>query len=275
MKKDPQPQPEPAPKPEPKSTWMDMTPEMAEFYLTFNIEHNRPVNSSHVDFLASEMASGRFKVNGDTIRVDWDGRLIDGQHRLRAIVKSGVTIHMLVVENLEPEAFVTIDIGGRARGCKDVLAINGELSAGQLSTTLYAVYRYEHRDYPAMVCKPSTQELLALLEAHPCLREISKRANHPGFLRGAPGSLLLFYGQPHEEFLSYFWGAVNRGVGLKLDTGAYWLRERFIRQKTQTGKMSTAVTLALTTKAFNADVKKKPVRTLSWRADEAFPRFVS
>lgn len=260
-----------------KAKWYDIGPSDADVFLNFNTEHNRPVDENHVVFLSNEMLFGRFIVNGDAIRIDREGRLIDGQHRLRAIIKSGVTMRMLVVENLEPEAFETIDQGGKARSVRDVLAINKERSVKGLATALSAIWRYEKYDFPAMSKKVSTRELLMVLEEYPELRDIAARSctvTGATFLRGVPGTLLLFYGRNHPELLEQFWMGLQKGIDVHPNTGCYWLRERLIRMKTSAAVLKTPVLVALTIKAWNADVQQKEVRQLLWRSDEPFPRFV-
>lgn len=56
-------------------------------YLQYNT-NNRPIRQSHVDHLADEMLSGRWKFNGESIIFDDQGVLRNGQHRLTAILKA-------------------------------------------------------------------------------------------------------------------------------------------------------------------------------------------
>ena len=50
------------------------------------------------------MGSGNGQTSGLSIQFDWDGRMIDGQHRCEAGIESGVTIRMLVVKGLDPRS---------------------------------------------------------------------------------------------------------------------------------------------------------------------------
>ena len=84
-----------------------MTPELAKAYLDLNTR-NRSISQNHVRFLSREMQAGRWKLNGDTICLS-KTRLIDGQHRLLAIIDSGMAFPMLVIEELEDEVFDTKD----------------------------------------------------------------------------------------------------------------------------------------------------------------------
>lgn len=103
-----------------------VTPEVAARYL----ERTRPIDQrqrsvSTVSKYARAMLDGRFDAqNGETIKFDTTGSLVDGQHRLAAIVKSGVTLTLSVIRNLSPEAKFTMD-SGKGRTKKDILKYSG------------------------------------------------------------------------------------------------------------------------------------------------------
>jgi hypothetical protein len=74
--------------------------------------------------LADYMGQSEFEINGDTIRFDSHGTLIDGQHRLAAIVASNEGQVLLVVEGLDPTVFGTID-QGKPRTVANIIASTG------------------------------------------------------------------------------------------------------------------------------------------------------
>lgn len=89
-----------------------ITPDVAAAMLERNMETNRSVRTTYVHQLAHEMEQGRFvSGNGQTIVVTKDGVLIDGQHRLHAIVESGRTYEFPVATVDSANAFKTIDVG--------------------------------------------------------------------------------------------------------------------------------------------------------------------
>jgi hypothetical protein len=98
-----------------------ISPDYASFLLEGNTR-NRKISRTHVKALASAMTDGRFKYNGDTLKVDRNGNLVDGQHRLEAIIESGTTQMMSVVSGLDPEVFHTID-QGKKRNTGDLLSV--------------------------------------------------------------------------------------------------------------------------------------------------------
>lgn len=92
-------------------TKQKITPEIAAQLLKTNIERNRAINVSRVFMYEHDMLSGKWVENGETIKIDKEGRLIDGQHRLKAIERSGVTLWLWVARGVSPESFETVDVG--------------------------------------------------------------------------------------------------------------------------------------------------------------------
>lgn len=72
---------------------------------------NRAVSQHTVDRYAKAMEDGKWALNGESVIVGRDGRLVDGQHRLWAVIQSGCTVDMLVVRGVDQESFETCDQG--------------------------------------------------------------------------------------------------------------------------------------------------------------------
>ena len=64
---------------------------------------NRSVAQRYVEAFARDMRAGEWTLNGETIKFDVQGRLVDGQHRLWAVVQADVTVEMDVARDV-PEA---------------------------------------------------------------------------------------------------------------------------------------------------------------------------
>ena len=89
-----------------------ITPAMADEIIKEKGGDNyRGLRGSASRLYGNEMKEGRWMFNGDVIRFDWNGKLIDGQHRLEAIKKSGIPQDFIIVKGLNPECVQTIDIG--------------------------------------------------------------------------------------------------------------------------------------------------------------------
>lgn len=100
-----------------------VTPERAELWLARNRD-NRNLRRSRVASLARDMAGGRWQLNGDAIRFSRSGVLVDGQHRLAAVIESQCTIESLVIRGVDDEARFTIDVGA-PRTAADGLRFQG------------------------------------------------------------------------------------------------------------------------------------------------------
>lgn len=94
----------------PESTWETITPEVATRWLEKNVG-NRSINATHVKKLASEITRGAFKLTHQGIAFDINGMLIDGQHRLSAIVLANTPVFTQVTRGLPVNAREAIDIG--------------------------------------------------------------------------------------------------------------------------------------------------------------------
>jgi hypothetical protein len=94
-----------------------ITPEQAKKWLEKNNGGgigNRKISQRQLNFLTESILRGQWFLNGETIKIGKDGSVIDGQHRLMAIVKANRAIESLVVFDCDSEAYNTID-KGRAR----------------------------------------------------------------------------------------------------------------------------------------------------------------
>lgn len=104
--------------------------ETAAEYLSHN-RSNRPVSESHVRRLANDMVEGRWRLSTDAIGFDTTDRLVNGQHRLRALVlaaeqavEAEVELPFLVATGLPEDSYPVLD-QGRLRGVAAVLHAEG------------------------------------------------------------------------------------------------------------------------------------------------------
>lgn len=144
---------------EPSASIRKVTPEMAATWLAANT-HNRKLRDTLVDRYAREMAAGRWMVNGEAIQISRSGVLINGQHRLAAIVESGTTQQMLVVTNIEGEAQATVDTGAK-RSVGDVLNLAGYAEPKNLASIVK--FGLEVANYPKLA-RPTPGEIQAAVE---------------------------------------------------------------------------------------------------------------
>ena len=101
-------------------TYEIITPEKASDLLETNTE-NRKISKGTVEAYANDMLAGNWDESvGVAISIDKDGVLRDGQHRLSAIVQSGVSIRMWVCRNVSNDGIYD---NNRKRSNSDQISI--------------------------------------------------------------------------------------------------------------------------------------------------------
>lgn len=110
-----------------------ITPSVAKAYLEKNIANYRRIDKYRVACYAKEMANGTWQNNGEAIKFGKDGQLLDGQHRLTAIIRSGACVGMYVIRDVDATLFdcirprttaQTAKASGLSGACVDTQAIS-------------------------------------------------------------------------------------------------------------------------------------------------------
>jgi hypothetical protein len=105
------------------TTWTTVTPDVATGLLERNTI-NRPLRQGWVEILKGIMLRGEWYKTHEGIAITTEGDVVDGQHRLWAVVESGVTVAMLISRGVSREARLVIDSGLR-RTLHDALRLTG------------------------------------------------------------------------------------------------------------------------------------------------------
>jgi hypothetical protein len=119
----------------------NITPQVAEALLSRNTM-NRPLARHTVERYAADMKAGRWQVNGEDLLIADDGTLLNGQHRLRAVIMAGVAVPFGVKRGLPRGTFVTLD-AGRVRRASDVLALTGVQHANTVAAAAKIALLFE------------------------------------------------------------------------------------------------------------------------------------
>lgn len=121
---------------------VDLSPDMCMDVLKLNdTSRNRYLDEGRIEDYTGDMKTDNFPVNGDTICVDWNYNLVDGQHRLWAGWESGKTLPAIIVTGLDPKVIAYKDIG-KNRSAHDIVVINqfganGTAMAAAIKNILY------------------------------------------------------------------------------------------------------------------------------------------
>jgi hypothetical protein len=144
-----------------------VTPTRAAQFLQANRRH-RPVILAYVEALVSDMRAGSWTLNPQPICFGADGRLLNGQHRLLAIIQSGATIELPIIRGLPDAAFDTYDLQARQGSIlADLLPGFGD--GALLASMANLLWRHECTPMRSRPLKASAAELCDVLAAHPRL----------------------------------------------------------------------------------------------------------
>ena len=116
------------------------------------------------------MRAGDWAINGQTIKISKSGRLLDGQHRCAAAIKSGREFDAIVVEGLDEDVFDTFDLGAK-RAIADILIDRREQNTSTLAATLRQLWLLNNGLLQHRAVTSTVSELLDTLETHPGTRE--------------------------------------------------------------------------------------------------------
>lgn len=248
---------------------------------------NRTVSDGHVKWLADQMKDGKWSLNGEAIIIDDEGQIVDGQHRLWAVIESGVTIESLVTRGVDRKGFATIDTG-TARTAGNVLAICGKKDANALGAALSLIHRHEvgQMFVHGKGAGFTTATGLSILRRHPEIEEsvdfVTKHSKNVT-LKKIPRSAFIFLhyrfsAHAKEKAVEFF-----EQVGdVRFDTAGTitrTLRDWLLKRDAVGGGIKTLELCAIVVKAWRSFLEKRPVsrQTLQWKRSgqypEDFPKF--
>ena len=92
---------------------------MAQQYVTEGVPNRNP-SGNNLKHIKNAINRGYWVFTGETIHLSDKGKLMNGQHRFKALMQTGEAARFLFVEGIPERAFPFIDQGSKKR-LKDVL----------------------------------------------------------------------------------------------------------------------------------------------------------
>jgi hypothetical protein len=213
---------------------MRVTPAMAEKWLKKNHPENRRISPDRVTSLANDMLAGGWKLTHQGICFDAGGFVIDGQHRLSAIVQSRTAVDMVVATNHEGQLSDPID-RHRLRSLSFLTSLNTrQLAAAKV---LIGLSQGFENNVPL-----TTSGALETFELYRPGYEKLKAAKPDKFLGGVLAALI--YAVPvDEEKVVDFAMKVSTGEMIKKGDPAFalrsWITSNTSRQRGWEAAMAT------------------------------------
>jgi len=259
-----------------------MTPALAIKLLQANVM-NRLLSPRRVNSLAHAMASGNWRNDGNPIKMGSDGRLIDGQHRLAAVIQSGASVTMLLATEVDPLVRMTVDTG-RSRSFRDYLRMEDVRQASDVAAAVRLVFTYRDGTLQGSEWQAQSIGIEDLWKLYQSERdEFTAAVSAAGMLRkqselhmprSALGACAFLFAEVAEDWLQEFFAELRHNatpsngpmILLRLTASDSWKR-RMVSQK---------MAMAFMIKAWNIYVRgDDKTQVLAWKNSgtgrEVFP----
>ena len=257
-------------------------------WLENNNMKNRFVQQKTVHKYARRMLAGKWATTGETIKFDFNGHLIDGQHRLWGFLETGLDeMEVLIMQGVPPEAQIHIDTPA-PRTPAHTLQMNGIPDGRLLAASIKLVTAYEAGLAPGVNqwrFAPDNEDVLVEANARPELcASADFVATDPGFKQlGKPSAKVFTHyvtTQLNRVVAKSFWRRLLEadydGPGDPIQR----LRERLLISKaTRQGAPGITATCAMIFKAWNAHIRGRTIGPLHWSQNgerpEKFPKAIA
>lgn len=256
-----------------------VTPEMAMRLLDAN-KLNRPLTSGHAERIAQQIISGKWRFNGDTIKISEAGDVLDGQHRLYAIIESKIPVDTIIVYGIERDAFATIDTIRKPRSLGDTVALSGNARhRSVIGGALAWLIRWQRaclETYKAPKHRVENSDVESALKDNPgIVRAVERACTVRSVANPALMGFLFYIVTNRDEALAdRMMNTLADPSGVGVNDPFFRLRHYFITDHHK--KKDALMSIAITIKAINAAADGKKVQVLNWRhqgkSPEAFPK---
>ena len=256
-----------------KTTIENITPKLAQEYLQkVDVAHQRKLIVSRAQSFAREMTAGHWFLNHQGIAFDEQGRLIDGQHRLKAIELCGITLQMLVTRGIATEmvngvrlfAIDTIDVGYKRQTGEQLALRHGVENANRVAAATRAVLLWA-----TGIPKNTTSVALEILSIYPSIKKLSsggKSKTLPGCIVGCFAVALKAFPELFDSFVDPY----ISGANLKKGSQALLLRNVILNTPIGGGSV-TSRCINLCFYALKAAALREDIKTV--RNNESGARF--
>jgi hypothetical protein len=250
-----------------------ISPCLARELIEANTENQRSVARGNLAKIEKTLLNDSFALNGESIIVSDTGRLLNGQHRLLAVVNTRIGIWSVLVKNVPDEYFATID-SGKSRTFNDVCKIAGHDRTHHLATSAQLLAEYLLGESRVASGIPlSHADLASTLEAAPRLSDSVMFVMRTKGIAASRGAWLHYILSERlgRDAVDPFFEKLGHGQMLQSGDPIYQLRCRLIADKSSRSKLPRRELLALLVKAWNAHIDGRSIKQLKWLSTESFP----
>jgi len=273
-----------------KAKMMVITPERAAKWLEAG-EPNRKIKDAQLRRLVGVINRGEWdENNGETIKISPDGGVVDGQHRLWAIIETNKSVRALVAFNVPSDSFDTIDTGV-GRSALDAIVVDGRRTGKEQKYSAYLaasaklLYKLKQAGRIDRMLrsggnmKVENKHVLKIVNDNPELAESTRFVGSLPHVKGIHKSIMIFlhslFNKKHSDKAQRFFEKLYSGEDLSKGSPILALRNKLIslqgHRGAKNGHPFNKFVMAITIKAWNAYRQNRSAKILSWGAEEAPP----
>lgn len=250
---------------EPFSEIATITPSIAKHILERN-DDNRSLKDGLVRQIATDIASGLWQLNGESIIIAKDGSLNDGQHRLSAVVESGKPIQTVIMFGVSRASRDTVDMGS-ARSVGDIIGMHGGKYATTAASVSQLLMMFRRGAYSigdggrgTVSRRPTKQEILAYYARHgkEIDKSVARTINDKFFKKTGPTSWPVAYAilsRINPDAAELFFTRAASGENLSRGDAILTMRGHFLEHP---ARIRSWERLELIIRYWNAWRKRKP-----------------
>jgi hypothetical protein len=256
-----------------------ITPKMAKAMLDANTNNRRPKMPIVLRY-ANDMLKGLWKTNtAEFIKISQSGRILDGQHRLMAVVKSNIAIKFQVARGLEDNIFDVLDTG-TARNASDVFKIAGVKHDNSIpsiiatynkikSGKMYNIQKHDRLNNSELLNQYYDNEIF--------WQDVAKKtyAWYVSFAKllqpSIIGGFYAYFYELNQDKATTFFSELSTGINVSNNV-IHLLRNKLMQDKVALRKMQPILRYAFIIKTWNCYVSGKSLNVLKYDTQrDSFP----
>lgn len=255
--------------------WIFLSPAAAKDWLARNV-NIRKMNERRAKKYARDILKDQWNPNGESMKFDRHGNMIDGQTRCRAVELANKGIWTLVVKGVETTTNVDT---GKSRTLSQILASLGHQSSAALAGAINYFYSYEQTQgfgRGGSIEAATYTDSLLFLETQPELLESLRHTMKTRTLFGRwslhAALHYIFRMKTDKEFADKFYSELIEGFNMTAYSPLYHLREKLISAYRSESRLKPDPMAGMVIKAWNYWLDNRSIKVFKYNyANDGVP----
>ena len=248
-----------------------ITPSIAKKYLEQNVNNRRYSQPVLLRYTA-DMINNKWKQDtGECIKISKTGRILDGQHRLKAVILSNCSLYFYVAHNIDDNVFDVLDTG-KSRNSSDCFYVAGIKASNTIPSMIsyYNLLKDNKKEGVQINQKSTNSNLLEQYYKDELFWDNIARSSNSWYIAFAkilkPSMIGGFYAHFYKLNSNKAEAFMNQlCTGSEISNSIInLLRNKLMQDKMSPRKMPTNLKMALIIKAWNHYINNNNVKILKF-----------